>query len=83
MAIASGVAVTAISYLAIDATVGVNPGGIARRIEVAQATLIGAAASQYQRAFAVQASAGGSDHSTDWSAQRRGKLMPFRAEPVI
>jgi hypothetical protein len=82
MAIASGVAVSAMSFLAVDAGV-VNPGGIAKRIEVAQTSLIGAAASQYRRAFAVQASAGGSSPALHSDAERRENLMPCRAEPVI
>lgn len=83
MAIASGVAITAMSYLAVDAVVDVSPSGIARRIEVAQASLIGAASSQYQRAFAVHAWAAGSDHPAPWNAQRRDKPLLCRAEPVI
>ena len=61
MAIASGVAVIAISYLAIDAVVDVNAGGIEKRIEVAQASITNAVANHYQRALAVQAWARGSD----------------------
>ncbi|WP_246820756.1 hypothetical protein [Bradyrhizobium iriomotense] len=55
MAIASAVAVLAISFLAIDATVDVNSGGIAKRIETARASIADAAISQHQLAFAVQA----------------------------
>jgi hypothetical protein len=57
MAIASGVALTAISYLAVDAVVDVNADAITKRIEVAQASLSSAVARQYQHALAIQASA--------------------------
>jgi len=56
MAIASGVAVTAISYLAIDAVVDVNADAIEKRIEVAQASISNAVANQYRQTFAVQTS---------------------------
>lgn len=61
MAIASGVAVTAISYLAIDAVVDVNADAIAKRIEVAQASISNAVANQYRQTFAVQTSMRGSE----------------------
>ncbi|MBR0818085.1 hypothetical protein JQ627_09115 [Bradyrhizobium liaoningense] len=54
MAIASAVAVIAISFLAIDAGV-VNTSVVTRRIETARASIADAAASQHQLAFAVQA----------------------------
>lgn len=55
MAIAFAVAVTAMSFLAIDATVDVTAGAVAKRIELAQASLTNASMSQHQLAFAVQA----------------------------
>jgi hypothetical protein len=61
MAIASGVAVTAISYLAIDAVVDVNADVIEKRIEVAQASISSAVANQYHLAFAAHASEHGSE----------------------
>ncbi|WP_314959612.1 hypothetical protein [Bradyrhizobium cosmicum] len=54
MAIASAVAVIAISYLAIDAGL-VNTSVVAKRIETAQASIVGAAMGQHHLAFAVQA----------------------------
>lgn len=54
MAIASAVAVIAMSYLAINAGV-VNSSVITRRIETARASIADAAASQHQFAFAIQA----------------------------
>ncbi|MFK4507669.1 hypothetical protein ABIF81_002847 [Bradyrhizobium daqingense] len=63
MAIASGVAATAIAFLAIDAAVDVSPRGIARRLEVVQASLTHAAAGHHQLAFAVRAWARGSDQT--------------------
>ena len=63
MAITSGVAATAIAFLAIDATVDVSPSGIARRLEVVQASLTNAAVGHHQLAFAVQAWARGSDQA--------------------
>ncbi|MDH2343127.1 hypothetical protein [Bradyrhizobium sp. SSUT77] len=54
MAIASAVAVVAISFLAIDAGV-VNSGVITKPIETARASVADAAVSQHQLAFAVQA----------------------------
>jgi hypothetical protein len=54
MAIATAVAIVAMSYLAIDAGV-VNTSVITKRIEVAQASIANVAASQHQLAFAVQA----------------------------
>jgi hypothetical protein len=53
MAIASAVAVVAISFLAVDAGV-VNSGVITKPIATAQASIADAAASQHQLAFAVQ-----------------------------
>ena len=54
MAIASAVAVVAISFLAVDAGV-VNSGVVTKPIATARATIADAAASQHQLAFAVQA----------------------------
>ncbi|OSI52958.1 hypothetical protein BSZ15_27140 [Bradyrhizobium canariense] len=54
MAIASAVAVVAISFLAVDAGV-VNSGVGTKPIATARATIADAAASQHQLAFAVQA----------------------------
>lgn len=59
MAITSGVAATAIAFLAIDATVDVSPSGIAKRLEVVQASLTHAAIGHHHLAFAVQAWARG------------------------
>jgi hypothetical protein len=53
MAIASAVAVAAISFLAVDAGV-VNSGVVTKPIATARATIADAAASQHQLAFAVQ-----------------------------
>ncbi|MDD1521852.1 MULTISPECIES: hypothetical protein [Bradyrhizobium] len=53
MAIASAVAVVAISYLAIDAGV-VNTNVVTRPIKLAQASIIGAATGQRQPAFTLQ-----------------------------
>lgn len=55
MAVASAVAVAAVSFLAIDVAVDVNPGVIAKRIEMARASIADAAVSQHQLAFAAQA----------------------------
>jgi hypothetical protein len=55
MAIASAVAILAMSFLAIDANVDVNSGVIAKRIEMAEATIAGTAMSRHQLAAAVQA----------------------------
>jgi uncharacterized protein (TIGR02588 family) len=54
MAIASVVAIVAMSYLAIDAGV-VNTSVVTKRVETAQASIVGAAMGQYHLAFAVQA----------------------------
>ncbi|PSO31644.1 hypothetical protein C7G41_16590 [Bradyrhizobium sp. MOS002] len=54
MAIASAVAVVAISFLAIDAGV-VNSGVITKPIATARASIANAAVSQHQLAFAIQA----------------------------
>ena len=54
MAIASAVAVVAISFLAVDAGV-VNSGVVTKPIATARASIADAAASQHQLAFAVQA----------------------------
>lgn len=54
MAIASAVAVVAISFLAIDAGV-VNSAVITKPIETAGASIADAAVSHHQLAFAVQA----------------------------
>ena len=54
MAIASAVALVAISFLAVDAGV-VNSSVITRPIATARASIADAAASQHQLAFAVQA----------------------------
>ena len=53
MAIASAVAIVAMSFLAIDAGV-VNTSVVTRPIKVAQASIIGAAMGQHHRSFAVQ-----------------------------
>ncbi|MCK1360303.1 hypothetical protein [Bradyrhizobium sp. 199] len=53
MAIASAVAIVAMSYLAIDAGL-VNTSVIKKPIEVAQASIIGGAMGQHHLAFAVQ-----------------------------
>lgn len=53
MAIASAVAIVAMSYLAIDAGV-VSTSVVTRPIEVAQASIIGGAMGQHHLAFAVQ-----------------------------
>ncbi|PJG56460.1 hypothetical protein CVM73_02520 [Bradyrhizobium forestalis] len=63
MAIASAVAIVAISYLAVDAGV-VNTNVVTRPVKVAQASIIGAAMGQHHLAFAVQ----------DWA--RRGHEKP-------
>ncbi|MGY8631807.1 hypothetical protein RAD15_04805 [Bradyrhizobium sp. 14AA] len=60
MAIASAVAVIAISFLAVDAGV-VNSRAITERVEVARASIAGAAVSRHQLAFAVQEWAGRSE----------------------
>jgi hypothetical protein len=70
MAIASGVAVTAISYLAVDAVVDVNADVIAKRIEVAQASISNVVASRYQQAFAAHASAGASNQKQQSAAKQ-------------
>ncbi|MCK1653995.1 hypothetical protein IVA88_21505 [Bradyrhizobium sp. 149] len=54
MAIASAVAIVAISFLAIDAGV-LNSGMITKPIATAQASIADVAVSQHQLAFAVQA----------------------------
>lgn len=54
MAIAAAVAIVSMSYLAIDAGV-VSTGTVTKRIEVVQASILGAATSHHQLAFAVQA----------------------------
>ncbi|SFH82535.1 hypothetical protein SAMN04487925_101664 [Bradyrhizobium sp. cf659] len=63
MAVGSGIAVAAMSFLAIDAGVDLNSGGMARHLEVAQASIMSVAASQHQLAFAVRSLAGGSDQN--------------------
>ena len=63
MAIASAVAVVAMSYLAIDAGV-VNTNVVTKPIKVAQATIVAAAMGQHHLAFAVQ----------EWA--RRGQDKP-------
>jgi hypothetical protein len=63
MAITSGVAASAIAFLAIDAAVDVSPKAIAKRLEVVQVSLTHAAAGHHQLAFAVSAWARGSDHT--------------------
>ena len=56
MGIAFAVAVAAMSFLAIDAgVINVAPGVIAKRIEIAQASIADAAMSQPQLASAVHA----------------------------
>ncbi|WP_245284191.1 hypothetical protein [Bradyrhizobium sp. WSM2254] len=63
MAVASGIAVAAMSFLAIDAGVDLNSGGMAKHLEKAQASIMSVAASQHQLAFAVRSLAGGSDQN--------------------
>src|SRR6185369_10191371 len=46
MAVASGIAVAAMSFLAIDAGVDLNSGGMAKHLEKAQASIMNVAASQ-------------------------------------
>ena len=72
MAITSGVAATAIAFLAIDAAVDVSPSGIAKRLEVVQATLTDAAIGHHHLAFAVQTWARGSQAWARGSDQRTG-----------
>jgi len=55
MAIASAVAVIAISFLAIDAGIDVNTGAIAKRVATARASIMDAVVRQHEVAFAVQA----------------------------
>ncbi len=55
MGIAGAVAIVAISFLALDAVVDVNSGAIAKRIEMAQASIADVAKSQHELASAVQA----------------------------
>ncbi|WP_426406933.1 hypothetical protein [Bradyrhizobium ganzhouense] len=55
MGIACAVAIVAISFLALDAIVDVNSSAIAKRIEMAQASIADAALSQHRIAYAVQA----------------------------
>ncbi|MGY4505264.1 hypothetical protein ACVWYH_009221 [Bradyrhizobium sp. GM24.11] len=55
MGIAFAVAIVAMSFLALDAVVDVNSSMIAKRIEMAQASIADAAKSQHQLASAVQA----------------------------
>ncbi len=56
MGIAFAVAIAAMSYLAVDAgVINVTPGVIAKRIEVAQASIADAAMSQHQLASVVHA----------------------------
>ncbi|MCP3369677.1 hypothetical protein [Bradyrhizobium cajani] len=61
MAITSGIALAAMSFLAIDAVTDVNPVEIAKRAEMVQASIADAAASQQQRVVAVHAWMRGSD----------------------
>ena len=70
MAIASAVAVIAMGFLAIDAGV-VNTSVVAKRIEVAQASIANIAASQHELAFAVQA------------RTRRGQQKPHAEEQKL
>src|SRR2546421_6088298 len=53
--IASAVAVIAISFLAVDASVDVNSAGIAKRLEATLASITHVAAGEHQLAFGVQA----------------------------
>ncbi|QQO31166.1 hypothetical protein JJC00_21185 [Bradyrhizobium diazoefficiens] len=55
MGIAFAVAIVAMSFLALDAVVDINSSTIAKRIEMAQATIADAAKSQHKLASAVQA----------------------------
>lgn len=54
MAIASAVAIVAMSYLAVDAGL-VSTNVVTKRIDVVQASIVGAATSHHELAFAVQA----------------------------
>ena len=65
MAFASGVAATAMAFLAIDAAVDVSPSNIAKRFEVVQASLTHVAVGHRHLAFAVRAWARGSDQTAD------------------
>ena len=51
MAIASAVAVIAISFLAIDAGIDVNTGAIAKRVATARASIMDAVVRQHEVAF--------------------------------
>lgn len=53
MAVASAVAIVAMSYLAIDAGL-VNTNVVTKPIKVAQASIVGAAMGQHHLTFAVQ-----------------------------
>ncbi|MGY3344875.1 MULTISPECIES: hypothetical protein [unclassified Bradyrhizobium] len=55
MAIACAIAIVAMSFVALDAFVDVNSGLIAKRIEVAQASIAEVAMSRHQLAAAVHA----------------------------
>ncbi|WP_409188873.1 hypothetical protein [Bradyrhizobium sp. RDM4] len=55
MGIASAVAVIAISFLAVDASVDVNSAGIAKRLEATLASITHVTAGERQLAFAVEA----------------------------
>jgi hypothetical protein len=65
MALSAAVAVIAMSYLAIDATVDLNAAGLARRLQAAQASMADVARAPHHLAFAVQAWARhGSQHQS-------------------
>lgn len=55
MAIAAAIAAAAMSFLAIDAGIDVRSSDIAKRIEMAQASIVNVAMSQHELASAVQA----------------------------
>jgi hypothetical protein len=55
MALSAAVAVIAVSYLAIDATVDLNAAGLSRRLQAAQASMVDVAKAPRHLAFAVQA----------------------------
>jgi hypothetical protein len=59
MGIAFAVAIVAMSFLALDAVTDVNSSAIAKRIEVARASIADAVMGQAEPAFAVQAWARG------------------------
>lgn len=67
MAVAAAVALLSVSLLTVDAVVGLNVSGLAKRLESAQASIVGAMG-QHQLAFTVRA----------WA---RGKALPEQQCP--